>query len=72
MILTVKEFFSIDTEPHIQIVNGPEVHLHEGSTLNLTCMISPAVDASLLLWERNGQVSESTQISLDVRHNCLR
>jgi hypothetical protein len=56
-----------NTEPHIQIMNGPEVHLHEGSTLNLTCMISPAVDASLLLWERNGQVTEFTQISLDVR-----
>lgn len=44
-------------EPHIQILNGPEVYVHEGSMLNLTCVISPAVDASLLLWSRNGQVS---------------
>jgi len=42
-------------EPHIQILNGPEVYLHEGSTLNLTCVISPAVDSSLLLWSRYGQ-----------------
>jgi hypothetical protein len=45
------------TEPHIQILNGPEVYVHEGSMLNLTCVITPAVDASLLLWSRNGQVS---------------
>lgn len=43
-------------EPHIQILNGPEVYVHEGSMLNLTCVISPAVDASLLLWSRNGQI----------------
>lgn len=46
-------------EPYIQILNGPEVYVHEGSTLNLTCVISPAVDASLFLWSRNGQVSDS-------------
>nr|CAH0108953.1 unnamed protein product [Daphnia galeata] len=43
-------------EPHIQILNGPEVYVHEGSMLNLTCVITPAVDASLLLWSRNGQI----------------
>ena len=47
-------------EPHIEILNGPEVYLHEGSTLNLTCVISPAVDSSLLLWSRYGQVKIST------------
>ena len=38
------------------IANGREVYLHQGSTLNLTCVISPAIDASLLLWSHNGQV----------------
>ncbi|KAK2726368.1 zwei Ig domain protein zig-8-like [Artemia franciscana] len=56
--------------PETRIMNGNEVFLEQGSELNLTCLVSPGMDPSLILWRHNGRVVnwERQQAGADPSH----
>lgn len=48
-------------EPTTSIFGGPDIHVHEGSPVNLSCLVSQAVgQPEFFFWYHNGQVREDT------------
>ena len=48
-------------EPKTEILGGPDIHLKEGSTMNLTCVISDSPEPpSYIFWRHNDAVREYT------------
>ncbi|KAI9555748.1 hypothetical protein GHT06_018263 [Daphnia sinensis] len=46
-------------EPTTSIFGGPDMHVHEGSPVNLSCLVSQAVgQPEFFFWYHNGQVME--------------
>lgn len=44
-------------EPTTSIFGGPDMHVHEGSPVNLSCLVSQAVgQPEFFFWYHNGQV----------------
>ena len=44
-------------EPTTSIFGGPDIHVHEGSPVNLSCVVSQAVgQPEFFFWYHNGQV----------------
>ena len=45
-------------EPRTSIMGGPDIHLKEGSTMNLTCIITDSPEPpSYIFWRHNDGVS---------------
>ena len=45
-------------EPRTEILGGPDIHLKEGSTMNLTCVISDSPEPpTFIFWRHNDAVS---------------
>jgi hypothetical protein len=46
-------------EPTTSIFGGPDMHVHEGSPVNLSCLVSQAVgQPEFFFWYHNGQVKQ--------------
>ena len=46
------------TEPKTAILGGPDIHLKEGSTMNLTCIITDSPEPpSYIFWRHDDAVS---------------
>ena len=44
-------------EPHTEILGGPDIHLKEGSTMNLTCVITDSPEPpTYIFWRHNDAV----------------
>lgn len=44
------------TEPSTSIYGGPDIHVHEGSPVNLSCLVSQSVgQPEFFFWYHNGQ-----------------
>lgn len=49
------------SEPTTSIYGGPDIHVHEGSPVNLSCVVSQAVgQPEFFFWYHNGQVKYSS------------
>ena len=56
--LRIKRFFKSISEPKTAIVGGPDIHYKEGSTMNLTCVISDSPEPpTYIFWRHNDAVS---------------
>jgi hypothetical protein len=50
-------FVILIIEPTTSIFGGPDIHVHEGSPVNLSCVVSQAVgQPEFFFWYHNGQV----------------
>ena len=51
-------FLQVVAEPRTEILGGPDIHLKEGSTMNLTCVISDSPEPpTFIFWRHNDAVS---------------
>ena len=55
---TNKSNFFLLTEPKTAILGGPDIHLKEGSTMNLSCIITDSPEPpSYIFWRHDDAVS---------------
>jgi hypothetical protein len=58
---TMRKFFTdlgCLSEPKTEILGGPDIHLKEGSTMNLTCVISDSPEPpTFIFWRHDDAVS---------------
>ena len=52
-------FYIMLLEPKTAILGGPDIHLKEGSTMNLTCVITDSPEPpSYIFWRHDDTVSK--------------
>ena len=62
MVVSGQYIFKMDvflfSEPKTAILGGPDIHLKEGSTMNLTCVITDSPEPpSSIFWRHDDDVS---------------
>ena len=54
-------FYIMLLEPKTAILGGPDIHLKEGSTMNLTCVITDSPEPpSYIFWRHDDKVCKLT------------
>ena len=64
MFNTIQDnFYIMLLEPKTAILGGPDIHLKEGSTMNLTCVITDSPEPpSYIFWRHDDTVSKCKNI----------
>ena len=56
-------FYIMLLEPKTAILGGPDIHLKEGSTMNLTCVITDSPEPpSYIFWRHDDTVSKCENV----------